>query len=55
MDNNVKTPGAGILLVEDEDSVRVLARRVLEKNGYRVLEAEDPEVALELRDLAFAD
>ncbi|MCM3878093.1 MAG: PAS domain S-box protein [Thermoanaerobaculia bacterium] len=28
-----------ILLVEDEGSVRTLARRILEKHGYRVLEA----------------
>ncbi|MFW5952476.1 MAG: ATP-binding protein, partial [Gemmatimonadota bacterium] len=40
--------GETILLVEDEDGVRDLARRVLEKNGYRVLEAADPAAALEL-------
>lgn len=40
--------GETILLVEDEDGVRRLARKVLEKNGYRVLEAEDPAVALDL-------
>jgi CheY-like chemotaxis protein len=28
-----------ILVVEDEDSLRTMARRCLEKNGYRVLEA----------------
>ena len=40
--------GETILLVEDEAPVRTLARRVLEKNGYRILEAEDPAAALAL-------
>ena len=47
-----RSPGQGrgetILLVEDEDSVRELARRVLQKNGYEVLSAEGPDVALDL-------
>ena len=34
-------PPATILLVEDEEEVRALARDVLEMNGYRVLEALD--------------
>jgi two-component system, cell cycle sensor histidine kinase and response regulator CckA len=34
-----------ILLVEDEDAVRVLTRAALERWGYRVLEAEDGEAA----------
>jgi CheY-like chemotaxis protein len=38
--------GATVLLVEDEDSVRSLTRRVLQRAGYRVLEAEDGERAL---------
>lgn len=37
-----------ILLVEDEDSVRKLARHVLELNGYHVLEAADGDEALRL-------
>ncbi len=37
-----------ILLVEDEESVRRLARRVLEDVGYRVLEAPDGPAALAL-------
>jgi PAS domain S-box-containing protein len=39
---------ATILLVEDEDSVRSLARRVLQRHGYTVLEAPDAPAALEL-------
>ena len=37
-----------ILLVEDELAVRALARRVLEKTGYRVLESSSPTDALRL-------
>jgi two-component system cell cycle sensor histidine kinase/response regulator CckA len=37
-----------ILLVEDEDGVRRLARRALELHGYQVLEAESGAQALEL-------
>lgn len=37
-----------ILLVEDEDNVRGLARRVLEKCGYVVLECRDGVEALEM-------
>ncbi len=36
-----------ILVVEDEAPVRRLIRKVLEREGYRVLEAEDGETALE--------
>jgi PAS domain S-box-containing protein len=40
--------GSGlVLLVDDEDSVRGLARRVLERGGYSVLEATSGEEALE--------
>ncbi|MBL8796700.1 MAG: PAS domain S-box protein [Planctomycetia bacterium] len=37
-----------VLLVEDEDGVRALARMVLQDAGYRVLEASDGETAIEL-------
>ena len=37
-----------LLLVEDEDAVRTLASRVLERHGYRVLAASDALTALTL-------
>jgi two-component system, cell cycle sensor histidine kinase and response regulator CckA len=37
-----------VLLVEDEDGVRRVARRALELHGYRVIEAADGARALEL-------
>jgi CheY-like chemotaxis protein len=39
-----------ILLVEDEEQVRVLARRVLERAGYTVLVAPDAEAASAIAD-----
>ncbi len=45
--------GELVLIVEDEDMVRRAGRRILEKNGYRVLLAGDGEEALTiLRDRA---
>jgi DNA-binding response OmpR family regulator len=37
-----------ILLVEDEDQVRDLTRTMLERRGYRILEAATPEDALRI-------
>jgi PAS domain S-box-containing protein len=39
-----------ILLVEDEEAVRVVAQRILERSGYRVLVARDGESAIRLRE-----
>lgn len=37
-----------ILIVEDEDPVRMFARRALENKGYRVMEADSGEAGLEI-------
>jgi two-component system cell cycle sensor histidine kinase/response regulator CckA len=39
-----------VLLVEDEESVRHVAQRMLERNGYRVIVARDADDALRLSD-----
>jgi len=39
---------ATILLVEDDDIMRSLTRRLLEEQGYKILEAGDAKAALEL-------
>jgi CheY-like chemotaxis protein len=40
--------GEIVLLVEDEDGIREVARRILERRGYRVLAAGDGYEAIEL-------
>ncbi|MBN9519923.1 PAS domain-containing protein [bacterium] len=40
--------GRSVLLVEDEDALRRLARNTLEMNGYAVADAPDGEAALDL-------
>jgi DNA-binding NtrC family response regulator len=41
-----------VLLVEDDPAVREITREVLKQNGYRVLEADGPESALQLAGAA---
>jgi CheY-like chemotaxis protein len=45
---NVARAAETILLVEDEATVRVLARKVLTQRGFRVLEASDGAIALRI-------
>lgn len=40
------------MLVEDEDALRTIARRLLEAEGYKVLAAGLPSAAIELSELA---
>jgi PAS domain S-box-containing protein len=50
---DLREPAGGtetVLLVEDEDQVRELARRVLERVGYTVLAARDAEAATAIAD-----
>jgi PAS domain S-box-containing protein len=48
-DTRVVEPGTEtILLVEDEANLRYLARQYLEKQGYRVIEAADGAVAMQI-------
>jgi PAS domain S-box-containing protein len=42
--------GGTVLVLEDEESLRLLVRRVLERQGYTVLEAADGEQGVELAE-----
>ncbi len=42
-----RAPGAGVLIVEDDADTRAVLRRSLEKEGWRVTEAENGRVGLE--------
>jgi hypothetical protein len=44
---SLKRKGATILLVEDDEIMRGLTRKLLEENGYTVVEADDGKSALE--------
>jgi signal transduction histidine kinase/CheY-like chemotaxis protein len=48
--DDVKGDSETVLLVEDETSVRALARRVLVRGGFRVLEASTPSEAIRLAE-----
>ena len=48
MDNAGKQQGYKILVVDDEDHIRRILKFQLEKHGYRVVLAENGEIALEL-------
>ncbi|WP_447600238.1 response regulator [Nitrospira sp. Nam80] len=41
------TGNGRILVADDEPAIRAVVRRMLEKNGYDVVEAEDGEAAIE--------
>ncbi|MBU0995112.1 MAG: response regulator [Proteobacteria bacterium] len=36
-----QNPARTILVIDDEDQIRAMLRRILEKNGYQVFEASD--------------
>ena len=44
-----------ILIVEDDNELRQLFRRVLEKNGYEAFEADNGQEALDVLDAQFID
>jgi PAS domain S-box-containing protein len=54
-EEKMAAPAAGtgvVLVVEDEQTVRELARRVLEQGGYRVLSASTPREAMRIAESA---
>jgi len=57
--NKIQTPAPlgheTILVVEDSEEVRHLAREILERAGYRVIEARDGQEAIEMIESGAAD
>jgi len=47
LERHSSDPAAGVLVVDDNPEVRAMVRRVLEREGWRVDEAENGRVALE--------
>jgi DNA-binding response OmpR family regulator len=47
-DTHPSSASRTILVLDDDDSIRVLCRRALESQGYRILTTADPETALEV-------
>jgi CheY-like chemotaxis protein len=48
-------PGATIMVVDDEEDIRYMMRVLLEEDGYRVLEAENGQRALEIAQSVYPD
>ena len=44
----VETSGKTVLLAEDDEPIRTLTETILKRTGYRVITAEDGELAMEL-------
>jgi PAS domain S-box-containing protein len=49
-----RTPPCSVLLVEDDPATRDLVREMLEREGWRVMEAENGQVAIDRLAAAFA-
>ncbi|PYQ63383.1 MAG: hypothetical protein DMF54_16915 [Acidobacteria bacterium] len=47
-DSKAARPGSVVLLVEEEDPLRALLRRIVESEGHEVVEARSAEEALEI-------
>ena len=53
--NRNESSGQTILVVDDNEEIRLLMRKVLELRGYRVVEAEDGQEAVETARKEFPD
>jgi CheY-like chemotaxis protein len=47
--------GMTVMVVEDEDAIRTLTRRILSRQGYEVVEADNPEHAISLCESMLPD